>query len=383
MIDSPRKPSEIVTGQPPADRRVPRPLVRPVGMRAVKSVAAATIVASAAALLVAGAPGQGTDDGIASVNGSTYAAPSRSSSPNPDGRNLPERANDVKKVAQKFKGTHDLAGAAEALVAAAGDQFVYSYGNRNDPQRLDMNGMHSMDDYYAQRVMICYEFVHYVAYLASNQRTTASGAPLAGASAPAVYDTRHYTVWDGKSDIPRGKVVVFVAYVFNNDGGFYHVGISLGHGKIAHNSSAGSVQISDIKDVNSIGYKEVRISDYNYHDTPQPGPPGTSATTAAPATSTPKPTPAPTPAPTSAPKSVGMVPGLRDALDERSQGFHFAGPTTCCGDPLGAMYGMPTAIRSRRSRPSSPARRSTRPSTTPRPRGRLRCCPARGSSSAI
>ena len=183
---------------------------------------------------------------------------------NPEGTNLPDQTAAVKAVAEKYKGSHDLAGAAEALVAAAGDQFVYSYGDASDPKRMPFDAARSFAQFFGQRLMICYEFVHYVAFLASNQRDR-DGSPLFGAAAGSAYDTRATeTVWDGKSEIPRGKIIVFQAYGFNNLSGYYHIGISLGGGKIAHNSSSGNVQISDLSDVTSVLYSQVLIADYNF-----------------------------------------------------------------------------------------------------------------------
>jgi cell wall-associated NlpC family hydrolase len=326
-------------------------------MRQIIPIGLAAAVVSAAVVLVsAGSPAQ---EGIAPVTGDSLTLRNPPSTPlpplptppppppNPTGVNQPENAGDVSGVAQRFKGTHDLAGAAEALVAAAGGQFVYSYGDRTNLSKREFTRMTSMDQFYSQRLMICYEFVHYVAYLASNQLTASSGAPRVNAAATAVYNLRNYEVWDESSEIPRGKVVVFVGRAFNNDGGYYHVGISLGGGKIAHNSSGGAVEISDIEEVNSIGYSEIRISDYSYHDappTPDPDAPPDDTVEETIRSGKPVPPPAPAPEPPAGDRRVGMAPGLRQALDAGPQGFRFAGPATCCGDPLGATYAMPVAM---------------------------------------
>ena len=294
---------------------------------------AATLAVVAAATMPAGT--QNSDGGIAAVNAGSLTQPVRQPAPRPENR--PGQGPLVRKVADKFKGTHDLAGAAEALVAAAGSQFAYDYGDNSDPTRKDFASAATVDQLYGQRLMICYEFVHYVGYLASNQLTSQGGAPRFSAASSAVYNNRDYEVWDEDSEIPRGKVVVFVARAFNNDAGYYHVGISLGGGKIAHNSSSGNVQISDVSDVNSIGYSEVRVSDYNFRDAlPTPDPPeegtGTEGGTGTAVDGQP----------------IGQLPELRQALDTAEQGLRYTGTSTCCGDPLGTLYAMPAAAPTRR-----------------------------------
>jgi hypothetical protein len=257
-------------------------------------------------------------------------------SANPRQVNMPEQTAAVQQVASRFKGTHDLAGAAEALVAAAGSQFVHSYGSSTDRSRQAFSRISSFDQLYGQRLMVCYEFVHYVAYLAGSQPIVPGEgaralAPRIGNSDTTVYDTSNYTVWDGKGEIPRGKVIVFIAWAWNNTAGYYHVGISVGNGKIAHDTSIGGVQISDIPDVNSIGYSEIRIGDYNWRLAGETSAPVSAAVT--PHASPPAP---------AAPQ--GPLVELQRALDNAQQGLRFAGPSTCCGgDPLGALYSAPAA----------------------------------------
>jgi DNA-binding response OmpR family regulator/cell wall-associated NlpC family hydrolase len=248
--------------------------------------------------------------------------------------NRPDQTGVIRDIAEDFKGTHDIAGAAEALVQKAGSQFHYHYGDSTNPTQRDFAGISSLDQFYSQRLMICYEFVHYVAYLASNQGM-AGNNPKVGAAASSVYLGRKAEEWDGSSEIPRGKIVVFKAYAFNNDSGYYHVGISLGGGKIAHNSSGGGVQISDISDVNSIGYSEVMIGDYDWRAAGDrnPGDPP-------PDPGQPEPVPDPPPAVDTI-KMIGQLPGAQRALDGAAPGMRVADPSTCCGDPLGEMMVAP------------------------------------------
>ena len=81
-------------------------------------------------------------------------------------------------------------------------------------------------------------------------------------------------MWDRESDIPRGKVVVGVARAFNNTSGYYHVGISLGNGRIVSLSGDVNLHIKSVGDLFSrLGYSEVRIADYNWRTSQAvPGP---------------------------------------------------------------------------------------------------------------
>jgi len=275
---------------------------------------------------------------IAATSGTSHTAPTP---PPQKPTNRPDQQQVIKDVAEKFKGTHDLAGAAEELVKKAGNQFKYHYGDPKDKQQKDFGSISSLDDFYSQRLMICYEFIHYVAFLASGQGMNQNN-PKVGADPGSVADKKTLTKWDGKSEIPRGKVVLFKAYAFNNNSGYYHVGISLGGGKIAHNSSNGDVQISDMSDVNSIGYSEIDICDYDWKkisdDHPKDAPPEKAAEEQPERVETLIEQKLPDPPQ----KSVGQLPDMQKALDEAPQGIHLADNASCCGDPLGEMMVAPT-----------------------------------------
>lgn len=284
-----------------------------------------------AAFVIDGGAQVKTGNDVAAITGTTHTAPTP---PPAKPTNRPDQQQVVKDVADKFKGTHDIAGAAEELVKKAGNQFKYHYGDATDPQQKDFGRIASNDDLYSQRLMICYEFVHYVAYLASNQGL-AGDNPKVGASAGSVINNKTTQKWDGKSEIPRGKIVTFKAYAFNNGSGYYHVGVSLGGGKIAHNSSNGDVQISDIKDVDSIGYKEIDISDYDWKAAGERNP-GDPVPEQEPIDTIKEYVPMDTPE-----KSVGQVPEMQEALDGGEQGIHLADNASCCGDPLGELMVAP------------------------------------------
>lgn len=49
------------------------------------------------------------------------------------------------------------------MINAAGSQFTCNYGDVTNPAQRDFASIRNIDDFYAQRLMICYEFVHYVA----------------------------------------------------------------------------------------------------------------------------------------------------------------------------------------------------------------------------
>jgi cell wall-associated NlpC family hydrolase len=291
------------------------------------------VVLALAAFVVDGRAQVKTGNDIGAITGTTHTA----ATPPPKATNRPDQQQVVKDVAGQFKGTHDLAGAAEALVNKAGNQFKYHYGDRTDPRQKDFGGMSSLDDFYSQRLMICYEFVHYVAYLASNQGM-AQNNPKVGADAGGVKLRKSTQTWDGKSEIPRGKIVTFKAWAFNNNSGYYHVGISLGGGKIAHNSSNGNVQISDISEVNSIGYKEIEISDYDWKSAGEKNPGDPDQKEPEPTETIKEYVPPPDPPE----KSVGQLPDMQKALDEAAQGIHLADAASCCGDPLGEVMMAPT-----------------------------------------
>jgi len=176
-------------------------------------------------------------------------------------------------VAQQFKGTYDLAGAAEAL-------------HRMVPITWDTSGrglssISSLEQLYAVRRLCCYEFVHLAAYLSSQQKTRRS-TPLIGANAGMVYENQASKVWTtGVGNLSRGKIVVFVAWgterragrtnadrvlnllYFNNAAGYYHVGISRGDGTVISLGSGSNIHIERLSDADDF-YATVRYADYSW-----------------------------------------------------------------------------------------------------------------------
>lgn len=161
-------------------------------------------------------------------------------------------------VATSFKGTYDLAGAAVALMNA---KLGIEWSNEGS----DFTSAHSFAEMLKVRRMCCFEFVHFAAYLAGKQRVAASGNPMVSGAAATVFNTLKYTVWDRKTIIPKGKVVEGVARAFNNQSGFYHVGISLGDGRIISLSGGTGIHIENVSSLfSSFLYSEVRVADYNW-----------------------------------------------------------------------------------------------------------------------
>lgn len=170
----------------------------------------------------------------------------------------PVKGNAEDEIAASFKGTYDLAGAAVAVWKA---DLGIQWSNSGD----QFTAAHSVDELLKVRQMCCYEFVHFAAYLAGKQPVASSGNPMVIGSAANVFTSRSYITWDRKTAIPKGKVVEGVARAFNNPSGFYHVGISLGDGRIISLSGGTGVHIEQTAELfSSLYYKEVRIADYNW-----------------------------------------------------------------------------------------------------------------------
>ena len=167
---------------------------------------------------------------------------------------------DIPELAQKFKGTYDLAGLGEAIYRSeVGKTFRWTdEGN-------DLCEAATLNQFNAVSRMCCYEFVHFVAYLTSEQITSDRGVPRLAPHDGSAYTFRSYSVWDRKTDIPRGKVVAGVAKSGNNRSGYYHIGISLGNHQVLNLTSSVNLNIARPGDVfRSSDYPEVRVADYHW-----------------------------------------------------------------------------------------------------------------------
>jgi hypothetical protein len=177
----------------------------------------------------------------------------------------------VQWIANAYKGSYDIAGAALALYQA---HLGYVWSNEGSA----FTDAHNQTQLYDARVLCCYEFVHLAAYLAGRQRTAGSGNPLVSGAAATVYAKRTYKVWDGHSIIPRNKIVVGVARFFNNPSGFYHVGVSLGDGRVISLSGGSNIHVELTRgQFGGWGYSQVLIGDYPWaqaqNDSAAPPPP--------------------------------------------------------------------------------------------------------------
>jgi len=199
----------------------------------------------------------GTSAGTGGSTGGIVAPPNNTALNGQPTR--PDQLATVQAIAAQFKGTRDLAGAAQAVFDNIGTSFVWS--NAGDY----MNGARTQDALFSARQMACFEFVHWIAHLCGPQRTMeSSGAPFAGSSAAGVKSLQN-TVWDRSSVIPAGKIVVGVARAFNNNAGYYHVGISLGNGKVISLSGDTNLHIENTADLfPRWAYSEVQLHDYNF-----------------------------------------------------------------------------------------------------------------------
>jgi len=162
----------------------------------------------------------------------------------------------VPRIAARYKGTYDLASAAEALFL---ERVPFIWSNEG----TDLADADSPDRVFDVRRMSCYEFVHFTAYLAGRQLVFTHGTPKIGISDAAAYDNKRYTLWDRKSVIPRGKVVIGVARTKrNNVAGYFHIGVSVGNGWVV-SLWGGGLQKQATRDLFSEStYSEVRIADY-------------------------------------------------------------------------------------------------------------------------
>ncbi len=194
--------------------------------------------------------------------------------------------------------------------------------------------------YLMARQMACYEFVDFCAWIASDRPTRTPTRPLAPGEKPPPgdpppptgLDNNGNTVYfvpagppevkwgaqisvfgnpipgDPRTDAPpTGNVVVGQAWAWNNKSGYFHVGISVGGGRVVGLGSDGLIDEPAGDVFPSIWYPTVFSAPYNY-DTTNPAPavvanaPAPAPAPAPATTPMPVPSPAPGPAPTPATK---------------------------------------------------------------------------------
>jgi hypothetical protein len=134
----------------------------------------------------------------------------------------------VRSIAEKFKGSYDIAGVAEALLWQS-----VKFQWRTDVD--DFTGARTFYDLICVRRMTCYEFVHFCAYFAGQQRVASSGNPIVSGGDSGVYVKYSEDEWDPSSRsallISRNRLILGKAPFWNNQGGYFHVGICIGCAK--------------------------------------------------------------------------------------------------------------------------------------------------------
>jgi len=207
-----------------------------------------------------GTPGTGTPAPATPATGTPATIPTTPNNTSLNGQPMrPDQLPTVQALAAQFKGTQDLAGAAQAVFNTIGTSFVWS----NDGDY--MNGARTQNDLFSARQMACFEFVQWIGHLCGPQRIVeSSGAPFAGSSAAGVKSLQN-TSWDRSSVIPAGKIVLGVARAFNNNAGYYHVGISLGNGTVISLGGDSNLHIEKTADLfPRWAYSDVQVHDYNF-----------------------------------------------------------------------------------------------------------------------
>lgn len=144
------------------------------------------------------------------------------------------------KIRAELRGTHDIAKAAEMLLAE-GEIRYWQTPDGDEPVGSFVGA--PIDKVAMTTLMNCYEFVHLCDMLTccstSHLRTTG----VLG----ALFD-KNFKKWDGKEEIPRGSVVVITnSIVGSGPDNLYHAGISVGGGNCVANSSGSNVHKDTVK----------------------------------------------------------------------------------------------------------------------------------------
>lgn len=159
-------------------------------------------------------------------------------------------------IASRFKGTHDIAGVAEAIRdSGLRSEFEWSEGESG----VDSFDFKNVGQLYEARKMNCYEFVHFCAFLCGLQTTVGLGHQY-GVGKPKFNPTdtnilRNPVVTiagpaiDQVSSITRGALVAGVkaSPKDNNMGGFFHIGIATKATEVIHLINAGWIGTDNLK----------------------------------------------------------------------------------------------------------------------------------------
>jgi hypothetical protein len=190
-------------------------------------------------------------------------------------------------IAERFRSTHDLAGVAEAIYGSeASRQLIWA----NDPLGR-YTAAETVDDFIEVKRMSCYEFVHFVAFLAGEQPTrSGNDAPQLDSSAGHVCAWSKCRVYDRNAPawpkMNRGDVVVGIVFepkdfatvaaglpgwiggrylpTLNNSAGFYHVGIALDGYHVISLSSDVNLHKDSLFNTFNKGYSTIQVGPYNW-----------------------------------------------------------------------------------------------------------------------
>lgn len=183
----------------------------------------------------------------------------------------------IASIAAAFKGTHDIAGVAEAIRdSAMRRDFVWSEGEEG----VDSFDFKNIGDLFECRRMNCYEFVHFCAYLCGPQdlvgpgRQFGAGRPRFSPSDTNILVKPCVTIAgqaiDGITSLTRGSLVAGVKLSGNNSGGFFHIGIAIKGTEVIHLINAGWVGTANLKSApladwfSSSSYTKLLLSAFNW-----------------------------------------------------------------------------------------------------------------------
>lgn len=195
-----------------------------------------------------------------------------------------ERAEKLEDIFSRYRGTGDIASVAEALwifnnwhLETFDEPWLEWSTDGGDPQSATVTSGRT-DTFMQTRKLACYEFVHFCAYIASDQLGTQRVS--SDEDNPQLLD--EYSVRWGFTDrhvtnqipltgeAPRGSVITgsFRWGSYDNSAGYYHTGVSIGDGKIISLGSDGLILEDATGAVDacfpSIGYENIQYGDYKY-----------------------------------------------------------------------------------------------------------------------
>jgi hypothetical protein len=194
-----------------------------------------------------------------------------------------ERARRLERIFEMRKGGGDIAAVAMDLYQfnqwhiETFDEPWFTWSTAGgDPGSVTTTASHT-DTFMQTRVLACYEFVHFAAYIASDQL---GRQRIGGDDDEAVLLDEYSVDWGFpdaintnttplEGEAPRGSVITGVfRWGYNNSAGYYHTGVSVGDGKIISLGSDGLILEDATGTVGgafpSVGYSEVNVGDYRY-----------------------------------------------------------------------------------------------------------------------